>query len=94
MQLNSRHLTGPCSLVPQRDIADTGYRRHSHLKGAFEMHAEVGDELIIEGHRVGEPRRTGKVQEVRGNNGGPPYRVLWDDWFDQQIPAHARLPGK
>lgn len=43
------------------------------------MHAEVGDELIIEGHRVGEPRRTGKVEEVRGQNGGPPYRVLWDD---------------
>jgi hypothetical protein len=43
------------------------------------MHAKVGDELIIEGHRVGEPRRTGKVQEVRGQNGGPPYRVLWDD---------------
>ncbi len=43
------------------------------------MHAEVGDELIIEGHRVGEPRRTGRVEEVRGQNGGPPYRVLWDD---------------
>jgi hypothetical protein len=43
------------------------------------MHAEVGDELIIEGHRVGEPRRTGKVEEVRGQNGGPPYRVRWDD---------------
>ena len=43
------------------------------------MQAEVGDELIIEGHRVGEPRRTGKVEEARGPNGGPPYRVLWDD---------------
>jgi hypothetical protein len=43
------------------------------------MHAEIGDELIIEGHRVGEPRRTGKVEEVRGQNGGPPYRVRWDD---------------
>jgi len=43
------------------------------------MHAEVGDELIIEGHQVGEHRRLGKVVEVRGQNGGPPYRVLWDD---------------
>lgn len=43
------------------------------------MHAEAGDELIIEGHRVGEPRRTGRVEEVRGQDGGPPYRVLWDD---------------
>ena len=43
------------------------------------MQAKVGDELIIEGHQVGEPRRTGKVEEARGQNGGPPYRVLWDD---------------
>lgn len=43
------------------------------------MRAEVGDELIIEGHRVGEPRRTGIVEETRGQNGGPPYRVLWND---------------
>lgn len=43
------------------------------------MYAHVGDELIIEGHRVGEPRRRGEVVEVRGQNGGPPYRVRWDE---------------
>jgi hypothetical protein len=41
--------------------------------------ANVGDELIIEGHRIGLPRRVGKVEEVRGENGGPPYLVRWDD---------------
>jgi hypothetical protein len=43
------------------------------------MFANVGDQLIIEGHRVGEPRRVGMVEEVRGDNGGPPYLVKWDD---------------
>jgi hypothetical protein len=43
------------------------------------MFAKVGDALIIEGHRVGEPRRTGRVEEVRGADGGPPYLVRWDD---------------
>jgi len=43
------------------------------------MYANVGDELIIEGHRVGEPRRIGKVEEARGDDGGPPYLVKWDD---------------
>lgn len=42
------------------------------------MHAHVGDALTIDGHKVGEPKRTGEVVEVRGENGGPPYRVRWD----------------
>ena len=43
------------------------------------MFAQVGDELIIEGHEVGQPRREGKVVEVRGVAGGPPFMVRWDD---------------
>lgn len=43
------------------------------------MFAQVGDELIIEGHEVGRPRRAGRVEEVRGDDGGPPYMVRWDD---------------
>lgn len=43
------------------------------------MFAQVGDELIIEGHEVGRPHRVGKVEEVRGDQGGPPYLVRWDD---------------
>jgi len=43
------------------------------------MFAQVGDELIIEGHEVGRPRRIGRVEEVRGDDGGPPYMVRWDD---------------
>lgn len=43
------------------------------------MFANVGDELIVEGHQIGEPRRVGKVEGVRGDDGGPPYLVCWDD---------------
>ena len=43
------------------------------------MKAKVGDELVIEGHRVGEHVRTGEILEVRGDDGGPPYLVRWDD---------------
>ncbi len=43
------------------------------------MHARVGDALVIQGHQVGESRRTGEIVEVRGTDGGPPYLVRWDD---------------
>ena len=43
------------------------------------MKAAVGDEITISGHRVGESTRVGKIVEVRGSDGGPPYRVVWDD---------------
>ena len=43
------------------------------------MRANIGDEIIIAGHVVGEAKRVGKIVEVRGDDGSPPYRVLWDD---------------
>lgn len=43
------------------------------------MDVHVGDELIIDGHRVGEAARHGEVVEVRGADGGPPYVVRWDE---------------
>lgn len=39
--------------------------------------AEVGDRLIIHGHRVGEPERDAEILEVRGPDGGPPFVVRW-----------------
>jgi hypothetical protein len=41
--------------------------------------AHVGDQLVIRGHRVGEPERDAEVIEVRGDDGGPPYVVRWSD---------------
>jgi hypothetical protein len=43
------------------------------------MHAVVGDRIVIKGHRIGEPDRDCEVLEVRGADGGPPFRVRWGD---------------
>jgi hypothetical protein len=43
------------------------------------MRASVGDRIIIEGHRLGEPHHDGEVLEVHGEDGAPPYLVRWDD---------------
>ena len=42
------------------------------------MQATAGDRLIIKGHRVGEHDRDAEILEVRGPDGGPPYRVRWE----------------
>lgn len=43
------------------------------------MKAHVGDRLVIRGHRIREPDRDAEILEVRGPNGGPPYRIRWSD---------------
>lgn len=43
------------------------------------MRAKVGDRLVVRGHHVGQPDRDGEILEVRGQDGGPPYVVRWDD---------------
>ncbi|MCO6011166.1 DUF1918 domain-containing protein [Actinoallomurus purpureus] len=52
------------------------------------MHAVVGDRLHVHGNTVGQADRTGKIIEVRGTSGEPPYLVRFDD-------GHTRLvyPG-
>jgi hypothetical protein len=47
--------------------------------GGGEMHAKVGDHLVVESNRVDAPRREGEIVEVRGEGGGPPYLVRWSD---------------
>lgn len=42
------------------------------------MKASVGDRIVIRGHRVGEPDRDCEVLAI-GEQGGPPYRVRWDE---------------
>lgn len=53
----------------------------------------VGDAVIIRGHAVGGHERRGRIVEVKGADGGPPYMVQWlDDPHDE---PHAVLffPG-
>ena len=43
------------------------------------MQAVAGDRIVVKGHRVGEPDRGAEVLVVRGEDGGPPYLVRWED---------------
>lgn len=42
------------------------------------MKANVGDRIVVRGHKVGEHDREGEILEVRGGEGAPPYVVRWD----------------
>lgn len=41
------------------------------------MKAEVGSWLVIVGAKADDRRRAGKIVEVNGPDGAPPYRVRW-----------------
>ena len=43
------------------------------------MYAEVGDRLVVRGHKVGEHLREAEILEVRHADGTPPYVVRWAD---------------
>ncbi|MFE9692223.1 DUF1918 domain-containing protein [Micromonospora sp. NPDC005806] len=43
------------------------------------MKANVGDRVIVEGTRVGHPRRVAEIIALRHEDGTPPYVVRWLD---------------
>lgn len=43
------------------------------------MHANVGDQLVVESHSDKEHRKVAEVLEVHGDGGAPPYLVRWPD---------------
>jgi len=43
------------------------------------VRARDGDRLVVEGTKVGEPRREGEVLETHGPDGTPPFVVRWSD---------------
>jgi hypothetical protein len=43
------------------------------------VQADVGDRIVIKGHRIGQPDRDCVVIEVHGPGGEPPYLVRWGD---------------
>jgi Domain of unknown function (DUF1918) len=43
------------------------------------MHAEVGDELVVDTVHIGEAPRKGEILQVRIENGHEHYIVRWDD---------------
>lgn len=61
------------------------------------MHAQVGDRLRVSGTHVDDREREGKILEVRGTEGGPPYLVLWYDTGHEALvfpgpDAHVEAP--
>lgn len=49
------------------------------------MQAQVGDRLHIRGRHVGNPDKVGRIIEVRGENGAPPYLVRFDDGHETLV---------
>lgn len=43
------------------------------------LRARPGDVVTVEGHKVGDARRTGEVLEVLGEPGHEHYLVRWED---------------
>ncbi|WP_394435439.1 DUF1918 domain-containing protein [Streptomyces sp. SGAir0957] len=43
------------------------------------MHATVGDRLLMRGRIVGQHNRVAQIVEVLGADGGPPFRVRFED---------------
>jgi CBS domain-containing protein len=43
------------------------------------MNATPGDRLVIAARHVGSPERDAEILEVRGEDGGPPFLVRWQD---------------
>ncbi|MEU3459292.1 DUF1918 domain-containing protein [Streptomyces sp. NPDC006733] len=43
------------------------------------MRASVGDRLLVHGRTVGRQDRQAEVIEVLGADGGPPFRVRFED---------------
>ena len=43
------------------------------------MRAAPGARIVMAATHVGEPTRDGRILEVRGDDGGPPYVVEWSD---------------
>ncbi|MHA6801214.1 DUF1918 domain-containing protein [Bounagaea algeriensis] len=49
------------------------------------MQATVGDQLHVHSRTISEVDRTGVIIEVRGENGGPPYLVRFDDGHERLV---------
>ena len=61
------------------------------------MHANVGDEIMVDMSELGTPPRRGKVLAVRGEDGHEHYEVQWSDGhvsiFFPGGTAHLVYPG-
>lgn len=49
------------------------------------MEAHIGDRLVIDGEKVGQARRTGKVMGIQGDLTHPRLTVRWEDGHESMI---------
>lgn len=49
------------------------------------MNGRIGDRLLVHGNIVGQPDRQGEIIEVRGEDGGPPFLVRFDDGHETLV---------
>ncbi len=45
----------------------------------MDIHAHIGDEIVVDSMQLGHPARKGRVLEVLGDGDVVRYRVEWDD---------------
>ncbi|MGD9750196.1 MAG: DUF1918 domain-containing protein [Acidimicrobiia bacterium] len=65
----------------------------------MDLHARVGDQLVVDGVHLTEPARKGEILEVLDpESDAPHYRVRWDDGrvtiFYPGSTSHAVHPGQ
>jgi hypothetical protein len=53
------------------------------------MQAKVGDRIILESEKVGQPDRTGEILEIVDSQLGVNYRVRWDDGHETEFRPKA-----
>ena len=49
------------------------------------MHANKGDQIVVESVTVDSARRSGRILEVLGGPAGEHYRVRWDDGHESEF---------
>jgi hypothetical protein len=63
----------------------------------MDIHAKVGDKIVVDNTELGSPPRTGEVLEVLGEGDTAHYRVRWDDGHESVFypgsTAHAVHPA-
>jgi hypothetical protein len=79
-QFTGRRDAGPWA---RRDAGP--WARHTHKREVALMHAVVGDRLHVHGKIVGQTDRMGKILEVHGTSGGPPYLVRFEDGHESLV---------
>jgi hypothetical protein len=62
-----------------------GRERRTVMTDTKTQRAKRGDWLVVHGHAVGEPERTGEILEVLGEPGHEHYRVRWDEEHESLV---------